>query len=65
MITIEPAETMEKYVQRKLKDPSVKLTQVAKATGLKLGTIYNIRNGNDAMCSKVQILHDFFRKAAD
>ena len=65
MITIEPSETMQEYVQRKLKEPSVKLTQVAKATGLKLGTIYNIRNGNEAWCSKVQILHDFFRKAAD
>lgn len=65
MITIEPAEKMAEYVQRKLQDNSVKLTQVAKATGLKLGTVYNIRKGNDAMCSKVQALNDFFRKAAD
>ena len=65
MITIEPAESMQQYVQRKLKDSPVKLTQVAKATGLNLGTIYNIRNGNDAWCSKVQKLHDYFRKLAD
>ena len=65
MITIEPQETIQEYVQRKLKDSPVKLTQVAKATGLNLGTIYNIRNGNDAWCSKVQILHDYFRKLAD
>ena len=65
MITIEPAETMADYVQRKLQHGSVKISQVAKITGLHLGTIYSIRSGNDAMCSKVQILHDFFRKAAD
>ena len=65
MITIEPAETMEKYVQRKLKDPSVKLTKVAWITGIKLGTIYNIRLGKDSMYSNVQALNDFFRKSAD
>ena len=65
MMTIETGETMAEYVQRKLNDPSVKITQVAKATGLKLGTIYNIKNGNDSMCSKVQTLRDYFRKSAD
>ena len=65
MITIEPSETMQQYVQRKLKDSPIKLTQVAKATGVNLGTLYNIKNGKDAICSSVQKLHDFFRKAAD
>ena len=65
MIAIEPAETMAEYVQRKLKDGSVKLSQVAKTTGIKLSTVYNIRKGKDSMCSNVQTLHDFFRKAAD
>ena len=65
MITIEPTETMAKYVQRKLQDGSVKLSQVAKITGLSLSTVYNIRDGKDAICSKVQALHDYFRKAAD
>ena len=65
MIIIEPSEKMADYVQRKLQDPSVKLTQVAKVTGLSLSTVYNIRDGKDAICSKVQALHDYFRKAAD
>ena len=65
MITIEPAETMAEYVQRKLKSPSVKLTQVAWITGIKLGTIYNIRLGKDSMYSNIQALHDFFKKSAD
>ena len=65
MMTIETGETMAEYVKRKLQDPSVKLRQVAKVTGLSLSTVYNIRKGNDSMCSNVQTLRDYFRKAAD
>jgi predicted transcriptional regulator len=59
------AETMIEYVSRKLKEPGVKVSQVAKVADVKLRTVYHIIEGKDALFSNVNKLNDYFRKAAD
>ena len=58
-------ETMQMYVVRKLKEPTANLSEVAIASDVNLRTLYNIRDGNDALVSNVQKLNDYFKKAAD
>ena len=58
-------ETMNEYVVRKLKERGVHCTEVSNSTQVSLRTIYNIRDGKDALISNVQKLNDYFKKAAD
>ena len=58
-------ETMQMYVIRKLNEPTANLSEVAIASDVNLRTLYNIRDGNDALVSNVQKLNDYFKKAAD
>ena len=58
-------ETMNEYVVRKLNESAVHFTDVAIASGISLRTLYNIKEGKDALISNVQKLNDYFKKAAD
>jgi predicted transcriptional regulator len=58
-------ETMLQYVARKLKEPGVKVSQVAIQADVKLRTVYHIMEEKDALFSNVNKLNDYFRKAAD